>query len=123
MSERYIDMPPVLDKIVFVSRLGKDASDNDKEQYTAFSGFAGPGGIATAAVRMNIQPANAETTVLVDGVFGKVYNGFTNASGVVDGMLVTESGTNNQYIVRGRQPHNYGILPASYELVLSKDDR
>lgn len=116
-------MPPVLDKIVFVSRLAKDSSDNDKEQYTTHSGFAGPGGIASAAVRMNIQPANAETTVLVDGVFGKVYNGFTNASGVVEGMRVTESGTNNHYIVRGRQPHNYGILPPSYELVLTEGEQ
>ena len=116
-------MPPVLDKTAFISRLEKNASDNDKEQYTTFSGFAGPGGIATAAVKMNIQPANAETTVLVDGVFGKIFNGFTSASGVVEGMLVTVSGTNDSYIVRGRQPHNYGILPAHYELVLSKDDR
>lgn len=115
-------MPPVLDKTAFVSRLEKDSSDNDKEQYTTFSGFAGPGGIDTAAIRINIQPANAETTVLVDGVFGKIYNGYTNSSGVVEGMRLTVSGTNQDFIVRGRQPHNYGILPPSYELVLSEGE-
>lgn len=116
-------MPPIQDKIVFVSRLEKTASDNDKQIYTTYSGFAGPGGIATAAARMNIQPANAETTVLVDGVFGKTFNAFTSCSGIVEGMLVTVSGTSDQYIVRGRQANSNGILPPHYELIMTRNDR
>jgi len=116
-------MPPIMDKMVFVARLEKNIADADKEQYTTFSGFYGPGQIATSAVRMNIQPANAETTVLVDGVFGKTYNAFTNASGVVEGMRLTVSGTQSRYFVRGREVHDNGILPAHYQLVLTKDKR
>jgi hypothetical protein len=115
-------MPPVLDKIVFVARLAKTA-DVDKEIYTAHSGYLGPGQIATSAVRMNIQPASAETTVLVDGIFGKTYRAFTSASGVVEGMQVTVSGTGAQYFVRGREVHDNGILPRHYELILTKDKR
>jgi len=115
-------MLPIQDKIVFVSRLEK-RSDVDKERYVTFSGFAGPGQIATAAVRMNIQPASAETQVLVDGVFGKTFVGFTASSGVVEGMQLTVSGTNQQYFVRGREVHENGILQPHYELVLTKDKR
>lgn len=115
-------MPPIQDKIVFVSRLAKTA-DVDKEIYTAHSGFRGPGQIATAAVRMNIQPASAETTVLVDGIFGKTFKAFTSSSGVVEGMQCTVSGTGEQYFVRGREVHDNGILPKHYELVMTKDKR
>ncbi len=116
-------MPPVLDKIVFVSRLQKTPTDVDKERYVTHSGYLGPGQIPTAAVRMNIQPASAETTVLVDGVFGKTFNAFTAASGVVEGMQLTVSGTGEQYFVRGREVHDNGILPKHYQLVLTKDKR
>lgn len=115
-------MPPVLDKIGFVARLEK-RTDVDKERYVTYSGFVGPGQIPTAAIRMNIQPANAETTVLVDGVFGKTFNCFTSSSGVVEGMQLTVSGTGEQYFVRGREVHDNGILPKHYELVLTKDLR
>lgn len=116
-------MLPIQDKIVFVSRLEKDSSDVDQEAFTTFSGFNGPGQIATAAVRMNIQPASAETTVLVDGVFGKTFNGYTSSSGVVEGMKLTVSGTGEIYLVRGREIHENGILPSHYELVLTRDQR
>ena len=116
-------MPPVLDKIVFVSRLEKTPSDIDKERYVTHSGFLGNGQIRTAAVRANIQPSSAETTVLVDGVFGKTFDMFTTSSGVVEGMKVTVSGTGEEYFVRGRQVHDNGILSDHYELVLTKDKR
>lgn len=116
-------MPPVLDKIVFVSRLTKTTSDSDKERYVTHSGYFGPGQIPTAAIRANIQPSSAETTVLVDGVFGKTFDMFTSASGVVEGMKITVSGTGEEYFVRGRQVHDNGILPDHYELVLTKDKR
>jgi len=115
-------MPPILDKIVFVARLAKK-TDVDKEEYTTYSGFAGPGQIATAAVRINIQPASAETTVLVDGAFGKTHKAYTSSSGVVEGMRLTVSGTGREYYVRGREAHENGILPSHYELVLTRDKR
>jgi hypothetical protein len=116
-------MPPILDKIVFVARLEKKSSDIDKERYVTHSGYLGTGQIPTAAVRMNIQPASAETQVLVEGVFGKTYTAFTSSSGVVEGMQLTVSGTGQQYFVRGREVHDNGILPDHYELVLTKDKR
>lgn len=116
-------MLPIQDKVVFVSRLNKDVSDVDKEQYTAHSGFLGPAGEVSSAAKMNIQPANAERTVLVDGVFGKTYDGYTSYSGILETMRVTVSGTNENYIVRGREPYENGILPSTYELVLTKDKR
>lgn len=116
-------MLPIQDKIVFVARLTKDSSDVDKEQFTTFSGFSGPGQIPTAAVRMNIQPASAETTVLVDGVFGKTFTAFTTSSGVVEGMKLTVSGTGMEYLVRGREIHENGILPSHYELTLTRNER
>lgn len=116
-------MPPILDKIAFVSRLEKTPSDIDKERYVTHSGYLGPGQIPTAAVRINIQPASAETQVLVDGVFGKTYTAFTSSSGVIEGMQLTISGTGQQYFVRGREVHDNGILPEHYELVLTKDKR
>ena len=116
-------MPPVLDKVAFVSRLEHNPSDRDKEGYTTFSGFAGPGSIATAAIRLNIQPASAEQTVLYDGIVGKTYRAFTSVSGVVEGMQLTVSGTSDKYLVRGREVHDNGILPKHYQLVLTRDKR
>lgn len=116
-------MPPILDKTVFISRFEKTSTDVDKERYVTHSGYLGPGQIPTAAIKANIQPSSAETTVLVDGVFGKTFDMFTSASGVVEGMKVTVSGTGAEYFVRGRQVHDNGILPEHYELVLTKDKR
>lgn len=116
-------MPPILDKTVFVSRLEKDGSDVDLEGYSSFLGFLDPSGVSTSAVKMNIQPANPEMSVMVDGVYGKVYNAFTTSSGVVEGMKLTVSGTGDVYKVRGRASHSNGILPAHYELVLIRSDR
>ncbi len=115
--------PPVMDKTAFVGRLSPDASDSDKETFTTYSGFVAASGVATAAIRINIQPASAETTALVDGVIGKIFTGYTSASGVVEGMQLTMSGTGEQYFVRGREAHDNGILPRHYELTLSKDRR
>lgn len=112
----------LLDKRVFVSRLRKNVSDSDKEAYVTHSGFRGPGGIATAAIKINIQPASAELTVLSEGSIGKTFKGFTLASGVVEGMRLTQSGTLQQYKVIGREVFDYGVN-IHYELVLTKDDR
>lgn len=107
---------------VFVARLTKDAADRDKESYVSHSGFRGPGGIATAALKVNIQPATAELTVLSEGVLGKTFRVFTTASGLVEGMRITVSGTSDNYYIRGREKYNYG-LGQHFELVANKDKR
>lgn len=76
----------------------------------AHSGFAGAFGAPTSAIRMNIQPMTAQQTLLVEGEIGKSFLGFTTASGLNEGMRVTISGTNQQFIVRGRQNYDYGPL-------------
>lgn len=109
-----------LDKTVFVEILTPYSSNGNKEAYTAFSGFSGPNG-PTSAVRMNIQPMGAQMSMILEGVIGKSFTGFTSASGVTEGMRVTVSGTNQQYIVRGRQNFDYGPLQHS-EVTLFKRD-
>lgn len=106
------------DKVAFVSVLRKDASDNDKESYVTHSGFKGPGGIDTAAISINIQPAGAKFTALAGGVIGKMYKGFTTASGVKDGMVLTMSGSGKRFMVRGSE--FYDFVLETNELVLSE---
>lgn len=104
----------ILDKTVFVSRLNPDASDSTQESYVTFSGFNG-----TASARINIQPADEAITALYEGVSGKTYKAFTRASGIVETMRLTVSGTNEAYDVRGRQVYDYGV-DTHYELILFK---
>ena len=108
------------DQTVFVETLAKYPGDANKERYTTFSGFAGPNG-NTAAVKMNIQPASDQMTAMYEGIPGKVYLGFTAASGIVEGMRLTVSGTDDQYIVRGRRAYFFGPLQHS-EVALFKRD-
>lgn len=107
----------ILDKTVFVARLAQNSTNADKEAYITHSGFGG-----TAAVRMNIQPATPEVTALAEGVVGKVYTGFVRASGIVEGMRITVSGSGEQYIVRARATYNYGV-EEHQELTLFKRDK
>lgn len=112
----------ILDKIAFVDRLTPEASNSDREAYTAHSGFIGKGGIATSAISINIQPATAETIALAEGIVGKTFRAFTNASGVVETMRLTVSGTSQRFIVRGREDYGY-VIGQHYELILAKDGR
>lgn len=109
------------DKTVFVSKISSDGVGTDKETYTTHSGFF-LNGQRCAAVRMNIQPATAELTALTDGEMFKTFTAFTRSSGVVEGMRVTVSGTNDVYTVKGRQNFNY-VIGQHFELVLIKDAR
>ena len=110
-----------LDQVGFVATLQPIPGNADKEVYTTYSGFLGPQGIRTAAIPINIQPADLQLVALTDGVVGKTFKGFTTASGVVDGMRITVSGTNERYIVQGRGEYNFVL--DTYELILSKGDR
>ena len=110
------------DKVVFVETLVPYASDANKEGFVSCSGFVGPGGIKTSAIRMNIQPMSDQMTILIEGVIGKTFVGYTTASGLVEGMRVTVSGRpNEQYDVQGRK--NYDYSPIQYnEVTLFKRD-
>ena len=109
------------DKVVFVEILAPYASNNRQEAFISHSGFGGGVNGNPAAIRMNIQPATMQQTLLVEGEIGKTYNGFTAASGLVEGMRVTISGTNQAFIVRGRQNFDYGPLQHN-EVTLFKRD-
>lgn len=109
------------DKIVIISKITSDGHGTDKETYTTYSGFL-EHGLRSAAVRMNIQPASAELTAISEGEVFKTYKAFTSNSGVVEGMRVTVSGTNDIYTVKGRERFDYGV-GQHYELVLVKEGR
>ncbi len=109
------------DKTVFVSKITSDGAGTDKETYTTYSGFL-EHGLRSSAVRMNIQPASAELTAISDGEVFKTFKAFTSNSGIVEGMRVTVSGTNDIYTVKGREKFDY-VIGIHYELVLIKDGR
>lgn len=104
------------DKIAFVFQLGPTASGADQEGYAPHPGF--PNGIP-----INIQPATPEMTVIADGEAFKTFHAFVppSASGVVETMRLTVSGTMHNYTVRGREDFNYVMLP-HYELVLQRSE-
>lgn len=111
----------IYDKTLFVYKLRDNASSSNFESYVAFSGFRGPGGIQTAAIRANIQPAGPEKTVLVEGVLGKTFEAYTLSSGITEGMVLVASGSGDRFKVRGRQNYDYGMGQHN-ELVISKGD-
>lgn len=109
----------LLDKIAFVKALQVNRPVSDQEVFVTFSGFL-MNGVSAAAVRVNIQPASPELTAISEGEVFKTFKAFTQASGVVEGMLLTVSGTNDVYRVRGREIFNYGA-GQHYELTLARD--
>lgn len=70
-------------------------------------------------VPVNIQPIQPEFGVS-DGMAFKHYKVFTTASGIVEGMRLTVSGTGERFVVRGRQRFDYIVAP-HYELVVESD--
>jgi hypothetical protein len=108
------------DKVAFVSALQKNNPSTDKESFVTYSGFQF-GGVQSAAVKVNIQPASPELTAISEGEVFKTFKAFTNASGVTDGMLLTLSGTGTIYRVRGREAFDY-MAGRHYELTLIKSD-
>ena len=110
----------LLDKTAIVSTLQVNNPVSDQETFVTYSGFQMQG-IQSAAIKVNIQPASAELTAMAEGDMFKTYKAFTTASGVIEGMTLTISGTNELYRVRGREVFNYGI-GQHYELTLAKSD-
>lgn len=104
----------------FVSALQKNNPSTDKDSFVTYSGFL-INGLPTAAIKLNIQPASPELTAMADGQMFKTYKAFTSTSGVTDGMILTLSGTNTIYRVRGREAFDY-MMGKHYELTLVKSD-
>lgn len=109
-----------LDKTAIVSVLVVNNPSTDQETFTTYSGFR-LNGITTAAVKVNVQPASMELTAMADGQMFKTYKAFTTNSGVVEGMLLTVSGTGEVYRVRGREAYPYR-MGQHYELTLIKSN-
>lgn len=109
------------DKVAFVSALQKNNPTTDKETFVTFSGFL-YNNVPSSAIRVNIQPASPELTAISEGEVFKTFKAFTRASGVTDGMLLTLSGTNATYRVRGREAFDY-MAGQHYELTLIKDSK
>lgn len=100
----------ILPKLVYVARLSPNASNNDKEAYVTISN-----------AKIDIQPASAELTAVAEGVYGQTFRAYTPASGISIGDMLTVSGTNDSFIVKGVDNWNYGAIP-HLELVLFKAD-
>lgn len=94
----------ITNTFVSVEHLQPDSTDANKEGFVADIGLA--------AVPVNIQPSSPEMTALNNGAYGKGYTIFTTNSGIRESdRLTTVSGTTGtQYIVKGRQYFNYGLL-------------
>jgi hypothetical protein len=110
----------LLDKTAFVSKLNPNSPTTDQEVFVTYSGYQYQG-VRAAAIRVNIQPASPELTAISEGEVFKTFKAFTSASGVIEGMLLTVSGTNEVFRVRGREGFGYGS-GQHYELTLVKSN-
>lgn len=100
------------DKTAYISTLQLNTPITDQETFVQQGGFI---------ARVNVQPASPELTAISDGEVFKTYKAFTTSSGVIEGMLLTMSGTGEVYRVRGREAFPYGV-GQHYELTLAKSD-
>lgn len=110
----------ILDKTGIISALRRDYPTTDQETFITYSGF-GLNGVTGAAIKLNVQPASPELTAMSEGEMFKTHKAFTTASGVVESMLVTISGSGEVYRVRGRERFDYG-MGQHYELTLVRND-
>ncbi len=105
-------MSLILDRVINISRLLQDTDDSTKEQAVSY--------IPLIGVACNIQPAGPEDVVMAEGVFGQAYVCFTTASGIIEGDLVTVSGTGEKYKVRGKSNWMSPALSPHIELLLTE---
>lgn len=105
---------PILDKVVSVEKFQTDAGNSNKESYVV--------DMSLQAVKMNIQPASAEDTVLVDGVFAQTSTAFTTNSGIGAGNQLTVSGTGTKYVVKGVEDWNFDPIPHFRLLLIQPDN-
>lgn len=103
------------DKTGSIERFSELVSDTNKEDFQVVTGLE--------AIPINVQPANPETTILVEGVFGKTYNVYTTVSGMKDGDRLTVSGLftdgkslNKKLTIKNIGNWSFGPLP-HFEIV------
>lgn len=110
----------ILDKTAFVYKF-TTSGNRDIEGFVTFSGFNFQG-VPASAVKVNIQAASPALTAISEGIFAKTFKIFTLNSGIVEGMKLTVSGSNDSYYIVGRE-----IFPLPglkhYELTANKHDR
>lgn len=104
---------PIIDTIVSVSRLKPDADNSNKESYVV--------DLSMQSVKMNIQPASNEDTVMIEGVFAETDIAFTTNSGFKSGDRVTVSGTNQKLAVKGIKDWSQDPIP-HYQILLIKPE-
>lgn len=109
----------ILDKLVLVKSLQQSNPSAGKETWVTFSGFL-MSGQRSPYVRVNIQAATPQFTALSEGQMFKTFRAFTTASGITENMLLTVSGTNETYRVRGRERYDFGA-GQHYELTLARE--
>lgn len=83
----------ILDSIVSLSRLAKDADNSSKESFVVNQ--------ALSSIKCQIQPATPEETAIAQGVFGQTYIMFTTTSGIFPTDVITVSGTGEVFRVKG----------------------
>lgn len=98
------------DSVVSIERLKRDSDNSNKESYVANQ--------ALQTVKINIQPASAEESIMVDGVFVQTYTGFTTNSGLKVGDKITVSGTATKFRVKGISDWSLPDLIPHYEYIL-----
>ena len=102
---------PILDTIITVKRLKLDSDNTKKESYVD--------NLALQNVKMNIQPASPEETVLVDGTWAQTSKAYTTCSGLQYGDVLTDSLTQKRYNVLGIQDWSQDGLP-HYKLLITR---
>jgi hypothetical protein len=100
----------ILDQIISIKRLQKDANNSNKEQYVD--------NVALSEVKCQIQPSTAEETALSDGVFGQSFTMYTATSGILTGDHITVSGTNETFRVKGIEDWSQIDLIPHFEIFL-----
>ena len=105
-------MSLLLDHIVAISRLQKDADNTSKEQFQP--------NLALQQIKCQIQPATSEQVAISNGVFGQTFVMFTTQSGIFTGDKVTVSGTGETMRVRGVEDWSQIEGAPHYEITMMR---
>ena len=105
-------MSLILDRVVSVHRIAKDADNSNKESYQSY--------LPLQNVAINIQPGSNEDTIMAEGVFGQAYVAFTTYSGILPGDKLVDAKLGETFIVKGRTNWNTPSLAPHTELLLTE---
>jgi hypothetical protein len=104
----------ILDRVVRTQRLTVDSGNSEKESYQDHAPLQ--------SVAINIQPASPEDTIVVDGVFGQTYIGYTTESGVLSGDKLIDDTLSEAFLVKGKENWMTPALAPHVELTLVKTE-